>query len=116
MNSQESPVIDPVLPAPVPPRGRLPLLKFLRTMPDNTIATFAQEAYEKDIVERKLFGRHLFIINDPAAIKQVLLDNVANYEKTETHSPSPRARPRQGTDHFGRRNLAAAPTHHGARL
>jgi hypothetical protein len=68
MNSQESPVIDPVLPAPVPPRGRLPLLKFLRTMPDNTIATFAQEAYEQDIVERKLLGRHMFIINDPAAI------------------------------------------------
>jgi cytochrome P450 len=83
MTSLENSTADPVLPAPVPPRGRMPLLKFLRTLPDNTIATFAQEAYEQDIVERKLLGRHMFIINDPAAIKQVLLDNVANYEKTE---------------------------------
>ncbi|MGO9930881.1 MAG: cytochrome P450 [Steroidobacteraceae bacterium] len=83
MTSLENTAIDPVLPAPVPPRARLPLFKFLRTMPDNTIATFAQEAYERDIVERKLLGRRMFIINDPAAIKQVLLDNVANYEKTE---------------------------------
>jgi len=83
MNSQESPVIDPVLPAPVPPRGRMPFFKLLRTLPDNTIATFAQEAYEQDIVERKLLGRRMFIINDPVAIKQVLIDNVANYEKTE---------------------------------
>jgi cytochrome P450 len=83
LSSQDSAVIDPVLPAPVPPRGRMPFFKFLRTLPDNTIATFAQEAYEQDIVERKLFGRHMFIINDPAAIKQVLIDNVANYEKTE---------------------------------
>jgi cytochrome P450 len=83
MTSLENSTADPVLPAPVPPRGRMPLLKFLRTLPDNTIATFAQEAYEQDIVERKLLGRHMFIVNDPAAIKQVLLDNVANYEKTE---------------------------------
>jgi cytochrome P450 len=59
------------------------LWQLLRTLPDNTIATFPQEAYEVDIVERKLFGRRQFVINDPAAIKQVLLDNVANYEKTE---------------------------------
>jgi len=83
ISSPEDSAIDPVLPAPVPPTRRMPIFKFLRTLPDNTIATFAQEAYEKDIVERKLFGRHMFIINDPAAIKQVLLDNVANYEKTE---------------------------------
>jgi cytochrome P450 len=83
MNSMDRPAIDPVLPAPVPPRGRLPFFRFLRTLPDNTIATFAQEAYEQDIVERKLLGRHMFIINDPTAIKQVLIDNVANYQKTE---------------------------------
>jgi cytochrome P450 len=74
---------EPALPAPVPPRGPMSLWQILRTLPDNTIATFPQEAYELDIVERKLFGRRQFVINDPAAIKHVLLDNVANYEKTE---------------------------------
>lgn len=83
MSSLEELTIAPELPAPVPPRGRMPFLKFIRTLPDNTIATFPQEAYELDIIERKLFGRRQFIINDPVAIKQILLDNVANYEKTE---------------------------------
>ena len=75
--------IVPVLPAPVPGRGRMPLFKFLNTMRDNTIATFGQECYERDIVERTILGRHVFVVSDPAAIKHVLLDNVANYEKTE---------------------------------
>jgi cytochrome P450 len=83
MTILENTAIGPVLPAPVPPRGAMPFFQFLRTLPDNTIATFPEEAYEQDIVQRKLLGRHMFIINDPAAIKQVLLDNVANYEKTE---------------------------------
>jgi cytochrome P450 len=73
----------PVLPAPVPHRGRVSFFEFIRIMRDNAIAPFAQEAYELDIIERKMFGRHRFIVNDPAAVKHVLVDNVANYEKTE---------------------------------
>jgi cytochrome P450 len=73
----------PVLPAPVPRRGRLPLLQFFRTLHDNMIATYSEEAYERDIVERKMFGRRRFLVNDPAAIKHVLIDNAANYQKTE---------------------------------
>jgi cytochrome P450 len=83
MNRLADSVIDPLLPAPVPHRGRMPLFQFLRTLPDNSIATFPQEAYEEDIIERSLFGRHQFVVNDPVAIKQIFLDNVANYEKTE---------------------------------
>ena len=75
--------IAPVLPAPVPRRGRLSLLEFFRTLHDNMIATYSEEAYERDIVERKTFGRRRFLINDPAAIKHVLIDNAANYQKTE---------------------------------
>ena len=45
----------PVLPAPIPRRGRLPLFEFFRTLRDNMIATYAEEAYERDIVERKMF-------------------------------------------------------------
>ena len=52
-------------------------------MRDSTIAAFGQEAYELDIIERKILGRPRFIVNDPAAVKHVLLDNAANYEKTE---------------------------------
>ena len=57
----------PVLPAPIPRRGRLPLFEFFRTLRDNMIATYAEEAYERDIVERKMFGRSRFLVNDPGS-------------------------------------------------
>src|SRR6266498_2757919 len=44
----------PVLAAPRPPQERMSLWQFLRTVRDSSIATFPAEAYEKDIVPRKL--------------------------------------------------------------
>jgi cytochrome P450 len=73
----------PALAAPVPRRARLPLLEFFRTLRDNMIATYGEEAYERDIVQRKVFRRFRFLVNDPGAIKHVLLDNAANYQKSE---------------------------------
>lgn len=73
----------PVLPAPVPRQRRLSFFEFVRALRDSAIDSFAQEAYELDILERKVFGRRLFVINDLAAIKHVLIDNAANYKKTE---------------------------------
>jgi cytochrome P450 len=83
MTSVDDSACAPVLPAPIPRRGRLPVLEFFRTLRDNMVATYAQEAYERDIVERKMFGRSRFLVNDPTAIKHVLLDNAANYQKSE---------------------------------
>jgi cytochrome P450 len=83
MTSRDDTAIAPALPAPVPHRGRIPLFEFFRTLRDNMIATYGEEAYERDIIERKMFGRCRFLVNDPAAIKHVLLDNAANYQKTE---------------------------------
>jgi cytochrome P450 len=87
MNANESAIGSadtvPILAAPVPRQGPMPFFEFMRILRDNQIATYAQEAYEIDIIERKMFGRYRFIVNDPAAVKRVLLDNVANYEKTE---------------------------------
>jgi cytochrome P450 len=83
MTSREDSVAAPVLPAPIPRRGRMPLFEFFRTLRDNMVATYGEEAYERDIIERKMFGRSRFLVNEPAAIKHVLLDNAANYQKTE---------------------------------
>src|SRR6202044_1564207 len=82
MRSDDS-VIAPVLPAPVPRRGRMPFFEFFRTLRDNMVATYGEEAYERDIIERKMLGGRRFLVNEPAAIKHVLLDNAANYQKTE---------------------------------
>jgi cytochrome P450 len=83
MTGPDDSAIAPALPAPVPRRGRMSLWEFFRTLHDNMIATYAAEAFERDIVERKVFGRRRFLLNDPAAIKHVLIDNAANYRKTE---------------------------------
>jgi cytochrome P450 len=83
MTTLDNPVAAPVLPAPVPRQRRLSVFQFIRAMRDSTIDCFAQEAYERDIIELRMFGRSLFVVNEPAAIKQVLIDNAANYQKTE---------------------------------
>jgi cytochrome P450 len=83
MTTLEDSIAAPVLPAPIPRPGRLSFFEFLHALRDNTISTFGQEAYERDIVVRKMFGRYLFVVNDLAAIKHVLIDNAANYQKTE---------------------------------
>ncbi len=83
MTTLDNPVSEPILPAPVPRRRRLSFFEFARALRNSAIDSFAQEAYERDILERKVFGRRLFVINDLAAIKHVLIDNAANYRKTE---------------------------------
>jgi len=83
MSSLDDSAIAPVLPGPVPRRGRMPLFEYFRTLRDSMIAIYAEEAYEREIVETKIFGRSRFLVNEPAAIRHVLLDNAANYRKTE---------------------------------
>ena len=73
----------PVLAAPRPPQARMSLRQFLRTVRDSSIATFPAEAYENDIVPRKLLWRRTFIVNEPQAIKHILLDNAANYVRAD---------------------------------
>ena len=83
MTSLDNSVPAPVLPAPVPRRDRMSIFEFFRTLRDNMVATYTEEAYERDIVERKMFGQRRFLVSEPMAIKHVLLDNAANYRKTE---------------------------------
>ncbi|HZT52364.1 MAG TPA: cytochrome P450 [Stellaceae bacterium] len=49
---------------------------------DDWLETFGEEAYEAPFLEQRLLWRRNLVINDPAAVKQVLLDNAANYGKT----------------------------------
>jgi cytochrome P450 len=83
MTSLDDSVSAPVLPAPVPRRGRMSIFEFFRTLRDNMVATYTEDAYERDIVERTMFGQRRFLVNEPTAIKHVLLDNASNYRKTE---------------------------------
>jgi cytochrome P450 len=78
--THESPAFRPA--APPRPRGRLPLLRFLRTVRDNTIATWPEAAFDLDFMERRLLFRRTVVANSPATIKHVLLDNADNYVKS----------------------------------
>jgi cytochrome P450 len=71
------------LEAPRPFEGRMTLSRFARMYRDSTISVFRKDAYEEDLVERRFWGRHSFVVNSPEAIKHVLLDNAKNYTKPE---------------------------------
>lgn len=73
----------PRLAAPRVPERPLTLLQFMRVLRDNSLATYRTEAYTADILARRLFWKRTFFINEPGAIKHILLDNAANYHKTE---------------------------------
>lgn len=73
------PLVPPCLPRAsdsISAIGRVVLMR------DNMIATWGQNAYEDDIVQGRFFGRSSFILNDPAAIRHVLVDNYENYTRT----------------------------------
>jgi cytochrome P450 len=71
----------PALIGPVPPKKPLSFLKFLREARDNVINTIPLFAYEQPISEMKVGLTKVLIVSDPAGVKHVLLDNVANYPK-----------------------------------
>jgi cytochrome P450 len=73
----------PVLAMPVRPEGPLSFRQFIRLVRENTLATYPPEAFDEDIIAGRLLWRRRFIINEPSAIRHVLLDNAANYTKSE---------------------------------
>jgi cytochrome P450 len=69
---------------PSPPRASetMTALGRMAVMRESMIATWAQRAYEDDIIEGRFFGRSSFILNTPDAIRHVLVDNYENYTRT----------------------------------
>jgi cytochrome P450 len=73
-----------VSPLPVgltPPAAPLPFFRYVRTVQANALAGFHQDVYDQSIVETKRWRLHTFIVNDPAGIRHVLVDNAENYVK-----------------------------------
>src|SRR6202521_2437714 len=73
----------PALAAPRRPEGRPTLRQYLRVIRENALATYRSEDFSEDIMARRLLWRRTFIINEPGAIRHVLLDNAGNYMKSE---------------------------------
>jgi cytochrome P450 len=78
-----SDVATPVLIGSKPPPAKLPsILSVLLKTPANPFEFIPLPAFKKPIWEWKSFLGHQFVVSDPAGVKRVLLDNVANYPKT----------------------------------
>jgi cytochrome P450 len=73
----------PLVP-PSPPRApaTMGLFARMRAMRESPIGTWAQRAYEEEIIQGRFFGRSSFIVNSPDAIRHVLVDNYENYTRT----------------------------------
>ena len=74
------------LPAAGPSAAREPrisLRQSLRAMRENAATAYPPESFDADIIEQRVLWRRMFVLNDPDAIRRVVLDNAANYTKTE---------------------------------
>lgn len=74
---------SPALAMPRRPDGRMTLRQFMRVTRENVLAAHPPEHFSQDIIARRVLWRRLFIINEPGAIRHVLLDNAGNYTKSE---------------------------------
>ena len=73
----------PIIP-PTPPRApdNLSFLGRIAVIKQNMIATWGQRAYEEEVIQGRFFLHKSFILNQPDAIRHVLLSNYQNYTRT----------------------------------
>jgi cytochrome P450 len=63
--------------------GRTNLRQSFRAMRENAAIAYPPESFTADIIDQRILWRRLFVINEPEAIRYVVLDNAANYTKSE---------------------------------
>jgi unspecific monooxygenase len=71
-----------VPPAPKRPTAPLPLWRLILQLRRNALATWGDPAYELDYFSGKFLGRKSMLLNAPAGIRHVLVDNHANYGRS----------------------------------
>jgi cytochrome P450 len=70
-------------PAPKPLRAPLDTFGLLKALRTNPLTTWTEEHFREPIVARESALGRVTVLNDPAAIRHVLLDNAANYRKDD---------------------------------
>jgi cytochrome P450 len=68
-------------PAPIPPAKRLGLIQLLKVLARNPLECWSQDFFAESMTRVDLPLGQAFVVNDPSAIKHVLIDNAANYRK-----------------------------------
>ncbi|HEY2212695.1 MAG TPA: cytochrome P450, partial [Bradyrhizobium sp.] len=74
---------QPLVP-PRPPRASedMTALGRIAAMRHSAISSWGKRAYEEDVIRGRFFGHSSFILNQPDAIRHVLIDNYENYTRT----------------------------------
>ena len=79
--------LDAALAEPiVPPTARWPVrplkgFALIAAMRRSLLSVWGPRAYEEPIVRSRLYGRDRILVNDPAAVRRVLVENALAYEK-----------------------------------
>ena len=68
-------------PAPEPQASQLSVFRLMTTLRRNPLECWAKDHFEKPIVVGGLPIGHVLVVNDPSAIRRVLLENAGNYRK-----------------------------------
>jgi cytochrome P450 len=68
-------------PTPAPPKRRLGPIGLLQALRRNPLECWSEDFFREPISRVGLPIGQVFVLNDPAAIRQVLVDNTANYRK-----------------------------------
>ena len=70
--TQGPPTHEPLVPpAPIPPKGPLPLWKFVRQLSKSTIGIWGERAYVLPVLAGERFGRPTLMVSDPEGIRHV---------------------------------------------
>ncbi len=82
MNLQQPIDLPRLIGAEVPEKS-LPFFEAFKLAQQNPMATIPRIAYREPIWHAKAFYDGALLVNDPAGVKHVLLDNMANYPKAD---------------------------------
>src|ERR1700732_702139 len=69
-------------PVPEPPATELPWYGLVAAFRNNVIGGWPARAYEEMILGRRFLGRTSLLLNAPDAIRQVLVDDHARFQRT----------------------------------
>ena len=69
-------------PRPYIPADELSWYGFLKAVRTNALQIWPQRAYREDVLVQSFLGRTRFLLNTPAGIQRVLVENTANYRRT----------------------------------
>jgi unspecific monooxygenase len=71
-----------VVETPHAPSGTLSGRAIAKALRDNALLAFPPEAFDEEVVYRNFFGRRQIILNRPAAIHHILVENPERYRRT----------------------------------